>query len=413
MIGGGGGGGGNRMGGGTHNSIMNKNHHRFVGILVALSIFSMAVLIRPALQMPKSTETVADQPLIRPRMRTLLGDHHHHLQYHQSPLDSGKEGDETVTEAVASTSPASNNNNNMDIKLLAFTDYGYRQLALKWYQRMMKLGYRPNEVTLVTTDTATYDFFRPFQPPQNDDSSSTVVQFASARQGPALSSSAALFSLRWRYVLQLVKAGTSVILADVDNIFVRHVPLHDIFRRGGLYFDVIHAYGTKHPRAVFLQQGFVLCGCLTALRASEATVRYVEQVVAACGSACDDQQVFNTVYWTKLQVEWDNNNYSSATPEPRTSSKEEWFNDLPIQGRTGRSRVTNHTVAVWDRDFATRGGFLGEEPCPSSRNWVSMPNHNEIKAQAGRLETKLAQFEKWDAWCGTSPFENAKHVNME
>lgn len=294
-------------------------------------------------------------------------------------------------------------------KLLAFTDYSYRELSMQWYDRMMALGYTVDNpandilVELVTVDTASRDFFnqttRTIEKKRRQHSHyATQV----AQLGPPLRHGDYLFALRWEYVLKQLQAGWNVILADVDNIFVRFVPARDLFQPR--HIDIFHTYGTKHPTRVFAQQGFVVCGCLTALRASKASMDYVSRLVKACGVKCDDQQVMNELYAHQLQVEW----YEYDKANQTTSSSRSWYFDgIPIKGRTGRSKVTNHTVRIWDRDFANRCGFLGTEPCPSAENWASMPNHKDLKQQMQlpeRLAIKIKQFEEWDKLCGTDPF---------
>ena len=41
-----------------------------------------------------------------------------------------------------------------------------------------------------------------------------------------------------------------------------------------------------------------------------------------------------------------------SSPEKQTNKAEN--NDLLVESATGRSRVTNHTIKIWDRDFAWR-----------------------------------------------------------
>jgi len=89
-------------------------------------------------------------------------------------------------------------------------------------------------------------------------------------------------------------------------------------------------------------------------------------VLNDCASdKCNDQITLNSVLFNSLDVKWDNGDPNHAralrinatgddgsSPEKQTNKAEN--NYLLVESVTGRSRVTNHTIKIWDRDFAWR-----------------------------------------------------------
>ena len=49
---------------------------------------------------------------------------------------------------------------------------------------------------------------------------------------------------RLKYAVRQLQMGTSLLVTDVDNIFMRHVPLEQFYQEP---FDVIHANEMKFP----------------------------------------------------------------------------------------------------------------------------------------------------------------------
>lgn len=70
---------------------------------------------------------------------------------------------------------------------------------------------------------------------------------------------------------------------------------------------------------------------------------------------CDDQVTYNHVFFYDLNVIWDGGietpNHAGALRihAPNTEN-----DGLLVESVTGRSYVTNHTIKIWDRDFAWR-----------------------------------------------------------
>ena len=94
-----------------------------------------------------------------------------------------------------------------------------------------------------------------------------------------------------------------LLVTDVDNVFSRYVPLYGFLDEG---YDVFHAYEMRYPTYIFDEMGFVVCSGHQFLRSSPGTLRFMELMENRCkGDKCDDQVVYNEVFWRELNVEWD------------------------------------------------------------------------------------------------------------
>ena len=160
-------------------------------------------------------------------------------------------------------------------------------------------------------------------------------------------------SARLHFTLDQLRNGTHLLITDVDNVFSRHVPLYGFVNEG---YDVYHAYEMWYPTNIASKFGFVVCSGHQFLRASPETIRFLELVIARCGgSMCDDQVTYNHVFFYDLNVIWDGGietpNHAGALRihAPNTEN-----DGLLVESVTGRSSVTNHTIKIWDRDFAWR-----------------------------------------------------------
>lgn len=171
-----------------------------------------------------------------------------------------------------------------------------------------------------------------------------------------------IMAARLHLTMELLRNGTHLLVTDVDNVFSRYVPLYGFLDEG---YDVFHAYEMRYPTYIFDEMGFVVCSGHQFLRSSPGTLRFMELMENRCkGDKCDDQVVYNEVFWRELNIEWDGNGPTHEGALRLTGNNAE--NDgLLVESATGRSRTTNHTIKIWDRDFAWRlaGGI--PEMCPS------------------------------------------------
>jgi hypothetical protein len=159
-------------------------------------------------------------------------------------------------------------------------------------------------------------------------------------------------SARLRFTLEQLRNGTHLLITDVDNVFSRHVPLHGFVKEG---YDVYHAYEMYYPTDIYYQLGFVVCSGHQFLRSSPGTIRFLELVVQRCRwSKCDDQVTYNQVFFYDLNVTWDGIDSPNHTEAMRIDSTNAENANLLVESVTGRSPVTNHTIKIWDRDFAWR-----------------------------------------------------------
>jgi hypothetical protein len=201
-----------------------------------------------------------------------------------------------------------------------------------------------------------------------------------------------------KFARDMVKNGTHIMVTDVDNIFSRYVNPVGFIEEG---YDVYHAYEMKYPLTLHRKHGFVVCGGHHFFRSSEETARFLDMAVKKCGDKCDDQVMLNHLLW-QLEIEWDGGHPPSHPGAKRVSDEEyEMNNGHLVESATGRSRLTNHTIKIWDRDFAWRlsGGI--PELCPSKNNWLGMPSTNggNNGGKTDKILSKLALFELWDDYC--------------
>jgi len=152
---------------------------------------------------------------------------------------------------------------------------------------------------------------------------------------------------------------------------------------------------------VFEQLGFVVCSGHQWLRATNATIHFLQLVLEQCRNhaTCDDQVAYNLAILNTAHIKWDPEPNRSDAPRIEGHGQ---MHGLLIEQLTGQSRVTNHTIKIWDRDFATR--WLGDpDICPSlSRNWVAMPTQMpSVTAKAkNKIQAKMMQMDAWIELCG-------------
>jgi hypothetical protein len=289
------------------------------------------------------------------------------------------------------------------VKIVAFTDNDYSVVAKWWYTRMTELKYTTH--TLVLINPAAVKAF-------NDTNNSgeeyyrfdvQIVDAGNRRKNMVRS----LWYNRILYCLNQLKAGQSLLLTDVDNIFTRYEPLSQ-FQESE--FDAIFALEGRFPTHIYESQGFVFCGGMTFLKANEATVQIMEQLLEMCDGGtkrCDDQVEWNILL--SKDMNWD----AAKSVASRTDD------GLVQHGFVGESKtVKGFKAKVWDRDFAWRGPFQTEH-CPSEQNWVAMPSNlpfditeqlealhskqgnsqaNDGPQERGR--EKIGRVKIWELFCG-------------
>ena len=110
-------------------------------------------------------------------------------------------------------------------KVVAFCNYNYRSLAIEWFRRMGRLGYRTH--TIVATDVKMVEFLRKHN--ENGDDQSLIryeVMVHEPLPKTFLNKPATkrdhlilelLMAVRWKYLLQQLQLGVHVLLTDVGK----------------------------------------------------------------------------------------------------------------------------------------------------------------------------------------------------
>jgi Nucleotide-diphospho-sugar transferase len=322
-------------------------------------------------------------------------------------------------------------------KIIAASDYAYKDMALAWYESLTKLGYTTHMILAMDEKTANvfrerglrHDILLPPAPAHSRDDDAR-------REGDAASSNnnfcyqeqhqqkqwhrRVIFGMRWHYVLGQLEQGYHVLLTDVDNIFVRHYALSNM-EDAESKFDVFHAYAMAYPANVYEKLGYTVCGCLTWLRSSPGSINFVQALLNRCrlagtsGSnstsngmkcyACDDQVEVNKLYLGYQQS-------SMMTLDVPDDFSKQGFWKSSISGRVNS---TNHKFYLWDSDLAYRGPIRGiEGRCPGqsinsthdtarSANWMAAPTTStSTRKGLDGVQERKARLEDWNDTCGSN-----------
>ena len=132
-----------------------------------------------------------------------------------------------------------NTTQNASLKIVAFTDINYVPIAKKWFDRLVELGYRRDEVVIACNDRESYNALHAENYTVEE---CFIVEPDRKRLEMGLMRQ--LMMERLKYAVRQLQMGTSLLVTDVDNIFMRHVPLEEFYKEP---FDVIHANEMKFP----------------------------------------------------------------------------------------------------------------------------------------------------------------------
>ena len=107
-------------------------------------------------------------------------------------------------------------------------------------------------------------------------------------------------SSRLHFTLDLLKNGTHLLITDVDNVFSRYVPLVGFLDEG---YDAYHAFEMHYPKNIKDEFGFVVCSGHQFIRSSPEAIKFTKLVIRRCNAPnCDDQVVYNTVFFNDLKI---------------------------------------------------------------------------------------------------------------
>ena len=98
------------------------------------------------------------------------------------------------------------------------------------------------------------------------------------------------------YVLHQLRAGYSVLLTDVDNIFVRYLDTAELEESG---YDVYHAYCHNFP-VRFLSMGFTVCGGMVWLKGNTISEKKRDGPGTG-GTVCFEYFTAMPMVWTRLE----------------------------------------------------------------------------------------------------------------
>jgi hypothetical protein len=260
--------------------------------------------------------------------------------------------------------------------IIGFSDFGYKEIAWKWYQELEKLGY--DQHLVAAQDRVSAEFFKEkgmrydlVHPSSNsslrDECTDYYKQFNSAKKLQTYRRS--LFGSRWNYVVRQLELGHHVLLTDVDNVFVRYAPLSELEDSP---YDAYHAYAgapPSFPLNIYYKAGFTICGGMSWLRSTPGVIEFAQTIVnrcncetLVCNCNCDDQVVINTlISLEEYKIAWDH-----PVVKPNSEADMSW------EGMTGTCTKTGHRVKIWDRHTAYRNTF-DPQKCPNEKNWIAMP----------------------------------------
>jgi hypothetical protein len=287
--------------------------------------------------------------------------------------------------------------------IVAFCNFHFREVGLKFYKRMTRLGYSNH--LLVATDDAMVDFLENYSELRiryqvwiHEPIPAEVSSWPKQKQDHAYLQ--LLMAVRWKYLLRRLESGMHIVLTDVDNIFTRFVDVDQEIAAQDTEVDVWHAYATKFPRKAFAKQGFCVCSGMSWWRASPGGVRFARLMRDTCGDMCDDQRQLNNLLSSspKLNMTWHWTKEAKQSRITNTTTVDPRFLGLPTAEMAGHSDVTGHKAKIWTRDFAFRGPLV-PDICPTN-NWVSMPIL-DAKSRQSAWKTKIESFQEWDRHCGS------------
>ena len=280
-------------------------------------------------------------------------------------------------------------------KIVAVSNDGYKEIALIWYEDMIKLGYR--NLAVATVDEESHFFL--------SEKNVEVDKILPDDQWPLpiipnrlQMNRRQIFGTRWIYIHSYLKKGYNVLLTDVDNKFVRYMPMEDL---ESSKYDIYHAHCGGFPRR-FKSMGFTVCGGMTWIRASPPGIQYVEKILEHCEGwnftntpiRCDDQVVVNNLIFTKIL----NYTFDGEIKDPTNYTNFFWKPTLE-----GTSELTGHKFKIWDVHTAYRGPVNGVDGVCPKNNWVAMPTNTIIEENATRPQNDTAdrvlRFQQWKDYC--------------
>jgi Nucleotide-diphospho-sugar transferase len=361
-----------------------------------------------------------------------------------SIISSSNKNQSAALPIVASSYDVKNNNNSSSsrliksqTKIVAICDSLYKEIAPFWYHRLTRvLGY--DNAVVIAVDNATADYLQQRQVPfeRLADSARSCSKFHAHIAGPKGKQQyrRTIFGMRYLYVLHQLERGHHVLLADIDNNFIRYMPMSVMEQSD---YDVYHAYGDAYPVDIYQALGFTVCGGMAWFRASPASIRFVKQILRHCGikdyddalsekcSVCDDQRKINMLLLRAYRDSVAQRHNTTKWNIPPHTLDRNVFWKRSITGQWG---VTGHTFTIWDVDTAYRGRFpTNDSECPGGHlrqqqqqeqdrhssprasstaitmnnhmNWVAMPTTMDRRQKYNLVQDRKLRLRGWYERC--------------
>jgi hypothetical protein len=167
---------------------------------------------------------------------------------------------------------SSSNSSNSQTKIVAICDSIYKEIAPYWYHRLTRLGYDNAVVIAADNETAEYLEEKGIPYELLRDTAESCPKFHGIMTGAKVGKQQyrrTIFGMRYLYLLHQLQRGYHVLLTDIDNNFIRYMPMLVMESSG---YDVYHAYGDSHPTEIFSKLGFTVCGGMAWFRSSPGSI---------------------------------------------------------------------------------------------------------------------------------------------
>ena len=364
---------------------------------------------------------------------------------------------EQQLQKMRSLPPSLSDNNHEDrpkIKIVAFSDSTYWDLALDWYNSLAALGYDNHYI--IAMDDETYQAGLSLSSKYKNDTFTSTSTASTMRIEPYYTEKESLRSLwykRIEYLKNQIMNGTSILLTDVDNTFQKYIDIEQYMYHTN--YDIIFAHEMKFPEWLYQQYGFITCAGFIWFKAytttnnnssgeSSPSLKFLDLWLNSCVGTngvmkCNDQVELNKVLHQKMNITWEYEVENQNTGMAAMTKKHIHYHQNQQQENEGRMgdefiRIQSNdandglikagmigtantitslakidhqhpfNVKVLNRDIAWRGR-IPTEMCPSlEHNWVAMPT--ALPFEYGKGKSKIYQKKLtmliWDKYCGVN-----------
>jgi hypothetical protein len=365
--------------------------------------------------------------------------------------DSTNNNDNSDNNSSSSSTSSSTNDNHdnldntnnpitMNMKIVGFADLAFQHLAMEWYNSLTELGY--NNHVIVAMDERLYNKITIMNKQKsksennsvkNDHSKEIRVEQYYLDQSERKS----VWHHRVKYMKKSISEGTSILLTDVDNVFMSYRDLNTKFYDQD--YDIIFGNAMHYPKDVYADKKLNVLASLIWIKGTPNSLDFVNTWESSChdlkqkGEQCDDQVMLNKNLHYNYDMKWDyildeddpHDNSTETNMEQRVRQHTNDANDGLIKvemNGVGRAKVASTSnssstslspplkVNILSRDVAWRGRLDGGliAFCPSlEKNWVSMPTVFPFYiakkySVIHPMSTKAIMRRFWISYCGAN-----------